>query len=132
MTDTWTSRIRRLPTVSLETILDKIDDDDFRPLIRKELEKRHLVGDAPPTAHPPSDRPLTDSQERALIALAEATHPHAPRWVSARRGVGETNHFTIPTWRALADRGLVLLDTWSLVEVKITEGGLAMWRSMGD
>lgn len=83
------------------------------------------------------DRPLTDSQERALIALSELPDRYERGWHRAaeiRCSIVAGARLAASTWFALKRLGLVECHESSVtpLEVKITEAGHAMLAGMGD
>ena len=78
-----------------------------------------------------ADRPLTDAQERFLIALDDADGDAAPEmhslnWVLRAAGVRND-----PRTRASL-RSMGLIETAGAGFAMLTEAGVAMLRSMGD
>lgn len=89
---------------------------------------------------PDADRPLTDTQVRALIALhdlpdAGTTGPEGEGWHRANEIFAPPRErFSEPTWWALRRYGCVEAHESSTrqLELRITAAGRAMLASMGD
>lgn len=91
---------------------------------------------------PTHDRPLSDAQERALIALSEMSAlgsigPENQGWHRANEvkcSIVKGSYFVAPTWYGLHHLGFVQCYESSQrpLEVRITDAGRELLRGMGD